>query len=71
MIIYILLGVLIFISFSNLLFLIGINNFLIKFYDFITKEDSPKSIKKNINNEKGLIDINAVGTYDARFNQQK
>lgn len=71
MIIYILLGILIFICFSNLLFLIGINNFLIKFYNFI-KEDSTKSAKKNINRiEKGLMDINAVGTYDARFNQQK
>lgn len=74
MIIYILLGFLIFISFINFLFLMGINNSLIKFYNFFKEESSkelPQINKLNVNNQKGLVDINSVGTYDARFNNKQ
>lgn len=71
MITYILISICLVVSIFNLIILINMSASLLKFYDFYKTSQSQIQTKKtsppNRNQDGGLIDLNQVGTYDARF----
>ena len=59
-----------FFTFLNSLLLMNLSNSLLKFYEFYRtqKIDQKTSVNsKSPTPDKGLVDLNEVGTYDARF----
>lgn len=64
--IYILLAFSCFFSFLSFISVLFLSNAL---YRQFNKKDIVTSEKKQENEEKGLVDINSVGTYDPRFSR--
>lgn len=68
MIIYFLISLCLFFTFLNFVILIIVSNSLLKFYEYRRTNFQKKITPNNPNvSEKGLVDLNEFGTYDARF----
>jgi hypothetical protein len=68
MINYILLSFCLFFCFFNFIILINLSSSLLKFYEYYRESQIEKKIKTPKRSEnKGLIDLKQVGTYDSRF----
>lgn len=66
--ILIILSVICFICFSNLIFIIILSNFVFRFFVLFNKEFENKKINSN-SKESNLVDVKNSLTYDPRFRQ--